>query len=206
MKAVTVTVAMLGGVAALSGTNLAPQEAVGELARTRPAVYSNGTNLRPDRSAYPFDSTYSDEGDRDQFVPVLGIGTNSRISLSGLSRIEPVQSTSRWRDYVSLRLSRLRRGDGDFTGLTQPTEEIVRRARNVTSLFKANTPTPSVVPSEDGDILFIWQKAGWELEIEVGSEEVSAWLHERSSGAISSGSLAELWPSISSILARLALD
>jgi len=178
----SVGLADLGGVIALSGTDLQIQDPA-DLLRVQYVLHGN----------------------RNRTDQPPAVNTNSVVSPQDLSRIEPVQSDSRWRGYVSRRLAQLRRGSGDFTGLLQPSEEVVRRARDVsTGLFRANTPTPSVVPSEYGDVLFIWHKAGWELEIEVGPEEVSVWAHERNSGAVWSGSLAELWPKVSDLLAFLA--
>lgn len=118
--------------------------------------------------------------------------------------VDAVQTESRWRDYVMQRLAQLWRGEGDFTGLSRPSEYVIRRARDLClDLFRDQTPTPSVVPSEDGEVLFIWHKAGWKVEIEVGPEEVLIWAHG-SSGATLSGSLAEWRKQVLSILDLLA--
>jgi hypothetical protein len=117
------------------------------------------------------------------------------------------QLGSRWTDYVSRRLAQLRRGEGDFTGLMRPTNDVIERARSVSaSLFQHDTPTPSVVPSEDGEVRFFWHKAGWMLEIIVGLEDVSIWAHQPSSGEDWSGSLAEFRPQVSGLLELLAKD
>jgi hypothetical protein len=132
------------------------------------------------------------------------VGTRLLSSQRSLAPVEPVQAKSRWRGYVTARLAKLSRGEGDFTGLMQPSEEVVERARILAaSLFSHNTPTPSVVPGEDGEVLFIWRKSGWEIEIEVGDEGVSVWAHELPSGVTYSGSLGELRPTVSALLADL---
>jgi hypothetical protein len=115
------------------------------------------------------------------------------------------QEDSRWIHYVSRRLAQLRHGEGDFTGLQQPSHAVIESARSVAkSLFHADTPAPSVVPSEDGEIRFFWHKSGWMLEIVVGSEEVSIWAHQPSSGDEWSGSLADFRPQVSDLLESLA--
>jgi len=111
----------------------------------------------------------------------------------GLPVIELNKSNSRWYGYVSRRLRDLHDARYDFTGFRVPQPEVIDRARFVANyVFKPEHPTPSVVPSEDGDVLFVWHKAGWDLEIDVGLEEISVWAHERSTGRDWYGSLEEL--------------
>src|SRR5260370_12404857 len=104
----------------------------------------------------------------------------------------PSVTAPRWQRYVSRRLAALRLGAFDFTGLQIPTPWIVDRASIVAKAYlHPDTPPPSVVPTKDGDILFIWRKAGWDLQIEIGSEGTTAWAYHRGSGAEWSGSLDE---------------
>jgi hypothetical protein len=115
------------------------------------------------------------------------------------------RSDSRWYRYVSKRLRELQAGKYDFTGFQVPTAAVVELARDVAnSLFRPQTPTPSVVPSEDGDILYIWHKAGWDLEIGVGPEGTAVWAHDRSAGREWYGSLEELRVGVASLLDFLA--
>ena len=103
-----------------------------------------------------------------------------------------VQAGIKWNSYVSRRLAALRVGADDFTGLKVPSPWIVDRAWDVaSSYFRRTTPPPSVVPTEDGDILYLWRKAGWELHVEIGSEGTTAWAYHRQSGETWSGSLGE---------------
>jgi hypothetical protein len=119
----------------------------------------------------------------------------------------PPKSGSRWHDYVSRRLAQLRCGEGDFTGLQQPTAGVIDRAQNVAAeLFQAQTATPSVVPSEDGEVLFVWRRAGWDLEIAVGADDVTVWAYERSSGDVWSGSLIELRHRLVALLVHISRD
>jgi hypothetical protein len=115
------------------------------------------------------------------------------------------RSDSRWYRYVSKRLRELGAGEYDFTGFQIPTTEVVELARGVANnLFRPQTPTPSIVPSEDGDILYIWHKAGWDLEIDVGLGGTTVWAHDRSAGREWYGSLEELRVGVANLLDFLA--
>jgi hypothetical protein len=115
------------------------------------------------------------------------------------------KSDSRWHRYVAQRLEALRKGEGDFTGLRPPRELVISRAWNfAATAFRSDTPTPSVVPTEDGGILFVWRKAGWELEIEIGAAEDTVWARNRDSGVTLRGSLGEMRVGVSTLLAFLA--
>jgi hypothetical protein len=113
--------------------------------------------------------------------------------------LEPYASTTaaealvpRWSRYVVQRLGEAGNGVFDFTGLLVPSRTVVERAWSVAqNYFRIDTPTPSVVPSEDGDICFVWHKAGWDLRIDVGPEETVVWAHHRGTGRQWFGSLEE---------------
>jgi hypothetical protein len=103
-----------------------------------------------------------------------------------------VQDGLRWNSYVARRLTAIQNGTNDFTGLKIPSLWVVDRAWAVArSYFKSSTPPPSVVPTEDGNILYIWRKSGWELHVEVSSEEATAWAYHRRSGHSWSGTLTD---------------
>lgn len=114
-------------------------------------------------------------------------------------------TTSRWEAYVSKRIGELARREYDFTGLTPPTQAILEEAWNVANyLFRFDTATPSVVPSEDGSVVFVWHKAGWDMEIEVAQGVRYVWARERSSGKGFSGLLQESLESVSKLLVSLS--
>lgn len=116
-----------------------------------------------------------------------------------------VRAGTSWDSYVVRRLAALRAGVDDFTGLKVPSPWIIDRAWGVaSSYFRRTTPPPSVVPTEDGDILYVWRKAGWELHIEIGSEGTTAWAYHRQSGETWSGSLGERRQEFSNLLDLLA--
>jgi len=119
--------------------------------------------------------------------------------------LDMTRTDSAWHGYVMRRLKDLREGRGDFTGLERPTALVVGRAGDVASaLFPSDTPAPSVVPSEDGEVEFYWHRAGWELEIDVGLEGVWVWARHRASGIVLSDTLDESWPWVARLLQLLA--
>lgn len=119
----------------------------------------------------------------------------------------PSVAIPRWQRYVARRLAALRAGAFDFTDLQIPAPWVVDRASMVAQAYlHPDTPPPSVVPTRDGDILFIWRKAGWDLQIEIGSEGTTAWAYHRGSGAEWSGSLEERQVQLSQLLAAISQD
>jgi hypothetical protein len=135
----------------------------------------------------------------------FAIATSSliaRIDDQPSSRAEEFgEKIARWNRYVVQRLEELRAGAFDFTGLQVPAEHIVDKAWVVASdYFHFNTPPPSVLPSDEGEILFVWHKAGWDAQISVGSEETTIWAYDRRSGAEFSGSLTSLQNEFSNLL------
>lgn len=111
-----------------------------------------------------------------------------------------VQSRSRWYRYVARRLAELASGE-HVSDMPVTYAALCDRALNVAEeLFNFDTPTPSVVPSEDGTVLFVWRSQPLELEIEVRPEETSVWAYERSRGRIWSGQLEEQQARFSNLL------
>ena len=102
---------------------------------------------------------------------------------------------TRWGTYVSQRLGEMERGEGDYTGLRQPSAATVAHARKVAAeTFRDTTPTPSVVPDDEGAVLFVWRKNGMDVEIAVTEDGASIWAHHRASGQMwSSDFLADHW-------------
>jgi hypothetical protein len=99
---------------------------------------------------------------------------------------------TRWGAYVEQRLGELDRGEGDYTGLRQPSAATVAHARKVAAeTFRETTPTPSVVPDDEGAVLFVWHKNGIDGEIAVTEDEASVWVHHRTTGAMWSSPLSE---------------
>jgi hypothetical protein len=114
-------------------------------------------------------------------------------------------TASRWGAYVSRRIAELARREYDFTGLTPPDQSTLEEAWHVANeYFRFDTATPSVVPSEGGSIVFVWHKAGWDVEIDVAQGERFVWAHERSTGKGFSGPLQEHSENLSKLLVSLS--
>lgn len=112
---------------------------------------------------------------------------------------------SRWYGYVSKRLSELENGEHDFSGLVQPKAPTISRAQTIVStLLQPYTPTPSVVPSEEGAVLFVWHKSGWDMEIEVSDLSTYVWAKKRDDDEGWSGSLMDHQHKVSELLEEFA--
>lgn len=134
-------------------------------------------------------------------------GSSSTLDLVSAATVMPSVAVPRWQRYIRDRLAALRAGAFDFTDLQIPAPWVVDRASRVAQAYlQSDTPPPSVVPTRDGDILFIWRKAGWDLQIEIGSEGTTAWAYHRGSGTEWSGSLEERQAELSRLLAAISRD
>lgn len=92
---------------------------------------------------------------------------------------------TRWGAYVSQRLDELERGEGDFTDLRRPSAATVAFARRMAAeTFRDTTPTPSVVPTAEGGIDFVWRKNGYDAEWCITEGEAEFWAHRRSTGQV----------------------
>jgi hypothetical protein len=107
---------------------------------------------------------------------------------SGAAAGMPGARMTRWGAYVEQRLGELERGEGDYTELRRPSAVAVANARKVAAeTFRDTTPTPSVVPDEEGAVLFVWHKNGHDVEIAVTETGADIWAHHRATG--------EMWSS-----------
>jgi hypothetical protein len=138
--------------------------------------------------------------------PYAPAATRDTISDSGILVIarDLIRSNSRWYSYVGRRLAELTEGKHASSGMPVPTRIVTERALAVAmEHFDIDTPTPSVVPSEEGNVLFVWRSEMLELEIEIGLKESTVWAYDRSRGEVWSGALAEQQESVSRWLASL---
>ena len=109
---------------------------------------------------------------------------------------------SRWRAYVAERFRQLaeRIGEPGYPSL----EALNRALHSVDFLLPPTTPTPSVLPSEEGGVELIWQRNGWDVQVELdeaGRDFV--WTRERTSGEVTAGDLEELREILREILDQL---
>jgi hypothetical protein len=79
---------------------------------------------------------------------------------------------------------------GPDEGLSSPHPEAIQRALpELIRFMRVDTPTPSVVPTFDGGVQFVWHKGGWDVEVEVGPKETLLWAQRRDGSVSWHGSL-----------------
>lgn len=83
---------------------------------------------------------------------------------------------------------------------------LVRSAMYARALLRAYVPTPSVVPSEEGGVTFVWHKGGWDVEIDVMPSECTVWARNRRTRESWSGDIADRWYDVTDLLARLGTE
>lgn len=113
--------------------------------------------------------------------------------------------TPRWLHYVMARLRELQRliyEPDDETPSPQP-EALERALPEIARFMGSDTPTPSVVPTYDGGVQFVWHRGGWDLEVEVGPKETLVWAQRRDGSSSWHGSLDDQLESIRNLLAQL---
>jgi hypothetical protein len=71
-------------------------------------------------------------------------------------------------------------------------------------VLPASAPTPSVVPSEDGGVEFVWHKRNWDIELDVEPGGSSVWARNRETGETWSGVLGGLRERLSDLLVKLS--
>gem|GEM_PF-6875059 len=128
--------------------------------------------------------------------------------LAGTSSNVVPDGTPRWFNYLKRRLDYLQNyplpDTADDDAYPKPPEETVKRAWQIAyKLFDVDTPTPSVVPADEGGVEFAWHKNGWDLVISALPEETLVWARNRSLGERWSFVLSEQWGQVQSILGTL---
>jgi hypothetical protein len=91
---------------------------------------------------------------------------------------------TRWGPYVRQRVDDIRSGKGreDWEG-EWPSPVAALSAWNwAVDVLPDDAPTPSVVPGDDGTVMLVWHKGGWDIEVEVDRESYALlWMHDRKS-------------------------
>jgi hypothetical protein len=118
--------------------------------------------------------------------------------------------TPRWFNYVNRRLSEFENYaepalDDDDAYPRPPSSTILEAWKVAHGLFDAATPTPSVVPAEEGGVEFAWHKYSWDLVISVLTEETSVWVRNRVGGENWCFPLSERSDKVREVLKELSL-
>jgi hypothetical protein len=72
---------------------------------------------------------------------------------------------------------------GQFELDTYPSPSIIACAwTEAVSVLDASSPTPSVVPSDEGGVMFVWHRGGWDVEVEIDATENTVWAQSRRTG------------------------
>jgi hypothetical protein len=134
-------------------------------------------------------------------------GTTARMSTTNLPRgfqirVRVEEDAPQWLAYVMSRLNSL----GGQVNEADPwaDEEALERAlHDLATVLEPEMPAPSVVPSEEHGVLFVWHRAGWDVEIEVRAGQTIAWATNPQSSAEIYGDLADVRPEIRRVLREL---
>jgi hypothetical protein len=127
-----------------------------------------------------------------------GESLTSQWTHTGLLRDEPI-----WLSYVDRRLREMV-GDADDSERARVSNSTPGRALlEARRLLPDEIVPPSVIPSDDGGVLLVWHKAGWDLEIAVEERETTAWARERVSGHYWAGSVSDRELDLKQLLALM---
>jgi len=140
--------------------------------------------------------------------PVFEPGYRAEARMRGVEGVSAAlrHDNSRWWIYVRRRLDDLRELREQPDGETPvPSARALRRApAEAVRFMKARTPTPSVVPTPEGAVQFVWHKGGWDIDIEVSDNETTVWVDNRDTGASWHGSLDKRLDELHQVLDNLA--
>lgn len=118
---------------------------------------------------------------------------------SSIAHDQVVRDETKWASYVLDRLDKLSLADD---GQPAPTPEVINRARNaVIDTLPLRAPAPSVLPTTDGGVDFVWHQNGWNVEIGVDRDGAATlWTWNRIDDLEHSGDLAEGKPLLREVL------
>jgi hypothetical protein len=122
---------------------------------------------------------------------------------------ETPDGTPRWFNYLYRRLCQLEQYSevemDDSENYPKPPVAAIAQAWNVAcNLFRIDTPTPSVVPAEEGGVEFAWHKYGWDLVISMLAKETTVWARNKLVGENWSSPLSERFEQVQRILEGLS--
>jgi hypothetical protein len=122
-------------------------------------------------------------------------------------RIQHAEETPRWLPYVIVRLRDLQRllNEPAYEVPTPDPDALERALSELARFMRIDTPTPSVVPTYDGGVQFVWHKGGWDVEVEVGPKETLVWAQRRDGSVSWDGSLNNHIDEVRALLSELTI-
>ena len=122
--------------------------------------------------------------------PIVSRVQEGGESLTTTLAYHPVADEPLWLSYVNRRLAEMTL-DPDESERSRLLPNAPSRALlEARRLVPDKIVPPSVIPSDEGGILFVWHKGGWDLEIAVEERETTAWGRDRASGQYWAGSVS----------------
>jgi len=111
---------------------------------------------------------------------------------SGATSLEAARKLPAWFDYVLNRLVDIVNPTTDIDGFPRPSKGIVGQAfYEASELFPAWVKPPSVVPTREAGVKFVWHDQGWDVEIGIDPGDHWLWVRNRNDGRSFDGSLNE---------------
>lgn len=108
---------------------------------------------------------------------------------------------SLWEPYVLQRLNEM----AAMTTEYRPADEILNRAWNTAHrYFSSSTPTPSIVLGDEGSVLFVWHKSGWDVELEIGNKSSYVGILRRENKQTLFGPLDEMHGDLLEVLKNMS--
>jgi hypothetical protein len=109
---------------------------------------------------------------------------------------------TRWSGYIQRRFEQL---TAETPSSPAFTETLNAAWKSILNLFAPNIATPSVLPGDEGGIVLVWHKGGWDIEIDFGPlEGPSVWTVNRSSLDGFDGDLSDHREELLDVLAEIS--
>jgi hypothetical protein len=109
---------------------------------------------------------------------------------------------TRWSSYIQRRFEQL---TAETPSSPAFTETLNAAWKSILNLFAPNIATPSVLPGDEGGIVLVWHKGGWDIEIDFGPLEApSVWTVNRSDLVGFDGNLSDHREELLDVLAEIS--
>jgi hypothetical protein len=138
---------------------------------------------------------------------VLGVANGVRplvlpIAVTSTRETVGVPASQR---YVLGRLQEMAEAPDLESGVLRDFPVLARAWTEGQLILGADTPTPSVVPSDEGGVTFVWHKGGWDVEVQVDPVETTVWAQSRRTGTTWYGSLDDHRSELRALLREMSI-